>query len=302
MSEAAYRLGAQAQGERWPEPTQAEPLLRAVGLVKSYRQGAWPMRRRSLLRRGLDLLGRLRDGVDGIEVPVLLGVDLEVSRGEFLAIVGQSGSGKSTLLHLLGTLDQPDVGEVWFEGQRVDTLAPRARDRLRNRSIGFVFQLYHLLPELTVLENVVLPLYVRYGVLQYWRYRRVWMQHARELLERVGLEHRIDHKPRQLSGGEMQRAAIARALIGKPTLLLADEPTGNLDPSTGMEVLELLVALNREQGLTVVMVTHDRELAALADRCLRLHAGHLVPEPMLGRLAARGPLAAPMPNRPAAAP
>ncbi len=275
MSEAALRWQAVPSAPA----TAAEPLLRAIGLVKSYRQGAWPTRRRSLLRRGLDLLGRLRDGADGIEVPVLLGVDLEVQPGEFLCIVGQSGSGKSTLLHLLGTLDQPDTGEIWFEGRRIDRMPPRARDRLRNEAFGFVFQLYHLLPELTVLENVVLPLYVRYGLLQYWRYRRVWYQHARVLLERVGLEHRLHHKPRQLSGGEMQRAAIARALIADPTLLFADEPTGNLDPATGLEILELLLALNREQGLTVIMVTHDRELAALADRRLRLHAGRLVPEP-----------------------
>ncbi len=276
MSEPVLRFGTVGSESQTPG---TEPLLRAVGLVKSYRQGMWPTRRRSLLRRSLELLGRLRDGADGIEVPVLLGVDLEVQPGEFICIVGQSGSGKSTLLHLLGTLDEPDSGEIWFEGRRIDRLPPKARDRLRNRSFGFVFQLYHLLPELTVLENVVLPLYVRHGLLQYWRYRRLWFQHARALLERVGLDHRLYHKPPQLSGGEMQRAAIARALVAEPTLLFADEPTGNLDPSTGMEVLELLRSLNREQGLTVIMVTHDHELAALADRRLRLHSGRLTPEP-----------------------
>jgi len=252
-------------------------LLSARGLIKSYRQGAWPQRRRGLLGRALDLLGRLRDGQDGIEVPVLLGVDLDISPGEFVSIVGQSGSGKSTLLHLLGTLDDPDAGEIWFEGRRIDGLPAPERDRLRNHSFGFVFQFYHLLPELTVLENTLLPLYIRHGTKAAIRYRRMWRRRACEILDRVGLSHRVDHLPRQLSGGELQRTAIARALIGDPVLLFADEPTGNLDPATGDDVLDLLISLCREQGLSIIMVTHEQEIAARADRTLRLHAGQLVP-------------------------
>lgn len=271
-------------------------LLSARGLIKSYRQGAWPARRRGLLGRALDLLGRLRDGADGIEIPVLLGVDLDVFPGEFVSIVGQSGSGKSTLLHLLGTLDDPDAGEIWFEGRRIDRLPGRARDRLRNQAFGFVFQFYHLLPELTVLENTLLPLYVRHGVMASFRYGRAWRKRALQLLERVGLAHRINHKPRQLSGGELQRTAIARALVGDPVLLLADEPTGNLDPATGREVIQLLKSLNYEEGLTIVMVTHDQDIAGRADRCLRLQAGRLIPlGPTLqtGNRGATHPLTAP---------
>lgn len=252
-------------------------LLSVRGLIKSYRQGMWPARRRSLLGRALDLLGRLRDGGDGIEVPVLLGVDLDVLPGEYVCIVGQSGSGKSTLLHLIGTLDDPDAGEIWFEGRRIDGLPPRARDRLRNRAFGFVFQFYHLLPELTVLENTVLPLYVRHGAFAALRYGRIWRKRALQLLDRVGLSHRVHHKPRQLSGGELQRTAIARSLIGNPVLLLADEPTGNLDPATGTQVLRLLTDLNKEDGLTIIMVTHDHDIAARTDRCLKLHCGRLIP-------------------------
>jgi lipoprotein-releasing system ATP-binding protein len=164
-----------------------------------------------------------------IEVPVLRGVSLGVRPGEFLAIVGQSGSGKSTLLHLLGTLDGPDQGEIYYAGRRIDNLPTKARDVLRNTQFGMIFQFYHLLPELTTLENVLVPLMISHSVWSYLRHRRSHRTRAAELLEMVGLSHRLQHRPRELSGGEMQRAAIARALVAQPNLLLADEPTGNLD-------------------------------------------------------------------------
>lgn len=208
-----------------------------------------------------------------IEVPVLRGADLKVCPGEFLAIMGQSGSGKTTLLQLLGCLDVPDQGEIHFEGTRIDRLGARARDRLRNEQIGMIFQFYHLLPELSALENVLTPVMIRLGVWRYWCEARGHRERAKELLSLVGLAHRWHHRPRELSGGEMQRAAIARALMGGPRLLLADEPTGNLDQQTGREILALLRRLNREQGLTVVMVTHDPAIARQADRTVRLVGG-----------------------------
>ncbi len=228
----------------------APVLLSARQLVKSYRKGA-------------------------IEVPVLRGVDLEVRQGEFLSIVGQSGSGKSTLLHLLGTLDVPDGGEIYFEDQRIDNLPARSRDALRNQHIGLIFQFYHLLPELSTLENVLAPRMIANGVLRYWVNRRRHVQEAKEVLELVGLSHRLDHKPRELSGGEMQRAAIARALVARPRLLLADEPTGNLDQKIGREILALLQTLNESRNLTVVMVTHDQALARETDRIVRLAEGRV---------------------------
>lgn len=209
----------------------------------------------------------------GHEVPVLRGVDLEVQPGEMVAVVGQSGSGKSTLLHLLGVLDQADSGEIYFEGNRIDQLPSVSRDLLRNRYFGMIFQFYHLLPELTTLENVLAPVMIAEGVFSYWRKRKTYLQEATALLELVGLGHRLTHRPRELSGGEMQRAAIARALIAKPQLLLADEPTGNLDQQTGQGILQLLQSLNRERGLTIVMVTHDLAIARLADRIVRLAEG-----------------------------
>jgi lipoprotein-releasing system ATP-binding protein len=206
-------------------------------------------------------------------IPVLRGVDFSVHRGEFVAVVGQSGSGKSTLLHLLGTLDGPDAGEIHFEGNRVDNLPSTARDLLRNRYFGMIFQFYHLLPELTALENILAPRMIGDGVLRYWFNKRKHAAEARRLLELVGLDHRLNHKPKELSGGEMQRAAIARALIASPQLLLADEPTGNLDRQTGEEIMDLLRTLNRRENLTIVMVTHDNAIAALADRTVRLVEG-----------------------------
>ncbi len=210
-----------------------------------------------------------------VEVPVLRGVNLRIQPAEFTAIVGQSGSGKSTLLHLMGTLDAPDAGEIWFAGQRIDHLSSRAREGLRTRQFGMIFQFYHLLPELTTLENVLLPLMIETGVWGYWRQRRQRVERATELLELVGLSHRLKHKPRELSGGEMQRVAIARALVCEPTLLLADEPTGNLDRDTGSGVMETLCRLKETKRLTIVMVTHDANIAGLADRTVRLVEGRI---------------------------
>jgi len=224
--------------------------LQTINLHKSYRKGA-------------------------VEVPVLRGVSLSVRQAEFLAIVGQSGSGKSTLLHLLGTLDAPDDGEIHYAGQRIDDLPVRARDHLRNCRFGMIFQFYHLLPELTTLENVLTPLMIAHGAWSYFRHRSEHRARAEKLLEMVGLSHRLKHRPRELSGGEMQRAAIARALVAQPDLLLADEPTGNLDQATGQEIIQILRTLNRQQNLTIVMVTHDRAIADQADRIVRLANGRI---------------------------
>jgi lipoprotein-releasing system ATP-binding protein len=211
-----------------------------------------------------------------LKIPVLRGVDLEVREGEFLAIVGQSGSGKSTLLHLLATLDKPDQGSIHFGVHRIDNMPAASRDVLRNRYIGMVFQFYHLLPELTVLENVLMPAMIGDGIFGYLARRGKQRKAAREVLELVGLGHRLKHKPRELSGGEMQRTAIARALVSNPRILLADEPTGNLDKHTGEEIMEILRRLNREQNLTIVMVTHDSQIAAEADRIVTLIDGRVV--------------------------
>ncbi|MEC7564581.1 MAG: ABC transporter ATP-binding protein [Planctomycetota bacterium] len=208
-------------------------------------------------------------------IPVLRGVDFEVREGEFQAIVGSSGSGKSTLLHLLATLDQPDDGKIVFEGNRIDNLPPASRDILRNRYIGIVFQFYHLLPELNALENVLMPLMISQGFTRYMLSRRRNRRRAKELLEMVGLAHRLKHRPRELSGGEMQRVAIARSLIAEPRLLLADEPTGNLDRQSGGEIMEILRNLNRERQVTIMMVTHDASIAEQADRTIRLVEGRV---------------------------
>jgi len=210
-----------------------------------------------------------------VEVPVLRGLSVSVRRGEFLAIVGQSGSGKSTLLHLLGTLDQPDDGEIHFDGRRIDNLSSRGRDALRNKQFGMIFQFYHLLPELNTLQNVLAPLMIRHSVWGYWSRRKQFEAEAAELLETVGLSHRLKHKPCELSGGEMQRVAIARALITHPSLLLADEPTGNLDQENGQEIIKILRGLNERRHLTIVMVTHDLAIAETADRTIRLADGRV---------------------------
>ena len=210
-----------------------------------------------------------------VEIPVLNGASLHVNKGELLAIMGKSGSGKSTLLHVLATLDAPDAGAVFFDGQRIDNLPAGVRDSLRNQYIGMIFQFYHLLPEFTTLENVLAPLMIGDNILGYWRRRRQYRQMAVRMLELVGLGHRMKHKPRELSGGEMQRVAIARSLVNDPELLLADEPTGNLDNASGREILDLLVSLNRQRNLTIVMVTHDQAIADMADRVVRLTNGRV---------------------------
>ena len=204
---------------------------------------------------------------------VLRGVDFTLEKEGFLAVVGQSGSGKSTLLHVMGLLDAPDSGEVWINGRRIDNLPVREKDRLRNSSIGMVFQAYHLLPELTALENVLAPLLIRYGIFDWFTQRRAAQEKAEELLDRFGLSDRLHHRPRQLSGGEMQRVAIARALITDPQVLLADEPTGNLDEESGAGIIEALAELNRDKGLSIVLVTHDADIASQAGGIVRLAAG-----------------------------
>jgi lipoprotein-releasing system ATP-binding protein len=212
---------------------------------------------------------------DAVKVRVLQGLDLEVYPGEFLSVVGASGSGKSTLLHLLGTLDAPDHGEIRLQGERIDNLPAERRDLLRNQTFGFIFQFYHLLPELDTLENVLMPQMIAHSVAGWlWNGRRL-RREAAELLERVGLGRRLHHRPRELSGGEMQRAAIARALVNRPRILLADEPTGNLDAGTGADIVRLLRDLNRADGLTIIMVTHNLEIAAETDRLVRLTSGQI---------------------------
>jgi lipoprotein-releasing system ATP-binding protein len=233
----------------------AASLLAARDLVKSYRRHR-------------------------LVVPVLRGLNLDVAPGEFVSVVGASGSGKSTLLHLLGGLDRPDAGQIWFEGQRVDQASSAWRDRYRNQTVGFIFQFYHLLPELTLLQNVAMPLMVRHSLWGWWRQRHASLRAAEALIERVGLAHRKKHRPRELSGGEMQRAAIARALVARPRLLLADEPTGNLDTAAGNEVIRLLGDLNRQEGLTIIMVTHNMEIAARADRVVKMAEGHIEASPL----------------------
>jgi lipoprotein-releasing system ATP-binding protein len=214
-------------------------------------------------------------------VRVLSGVNLEVRTGEFVCVTGASGSGKSTLLHLLGTLDRPDTGSVKLDCRRIDDLPSRERDLHRNRTFGFIFQFYHLLPELNALENVMVPAMVGSTIRGWFRTRREAKKRAAEILDRVGLSHRLRHRPRELSGGEMQRTAIARALITRPRLLLADEPTGNLDAENGASVVKLLHDLNREDNLTIVMVTHNNELAAGTSRTVRLVGGR-IDQPRIG--------------------
>ena len=223
-----------------------EPLLSARGLKKTYVVG----------KRTLE---------------VLRGVDVDIARGDFVALRGASGTGKSTLLHLIGGLDTPNAGEIFFAGQNVSRFSEGELTRFRNRRVGFVFQAYHLLPELTALENVCLPA----------RIARISTSNAAkragELLARVGLQDRLDHKPSELSGGEQQRVAIARALINEPVLLLADEPTGNLDSKTGGEIMELLQSLRTEKQMTLVIATHDAKVAAASPRVIQLVDGMIQP-------------------------
>jgi lipoprotein-releasing system ATP-binding protein len=236
--------------QRAPEPSNCPVQIGCRGLFKSYRKGT-------------------------LGIPVLQGIDLDVRQGEFVAIIGQSGCGKSTLLHLLGTLDQPDAGTVQFEGNRIDNLPSRARDILRNRHFGMIFQFYHLLPELTALENILAPALIAESVLTYWMRRGAHRKRAYELMDLLGIAHRAKHKPSEMSGGEMQRAAIGRALLSRPKVLLADEPTGNLDRATGEQIMQSLRDLNQRENLTIVMVTHDPWIAGQADRTVKLSEGRI---------------------------
>ncbi|MBK8100762.1 MAG: ABC transporter ATP-binding protein [Planctomycetes bacterium] len=227
------------------------PVLAAEGLHKSYR------------------LGRT-------EIPVLKGVDLQVLPGEMVALLGMSGAGKSTLLHLLGLLDVPTGGAVRYDGAATTGLSAAARARLRHRHVGFVFQFYHLIPELTALQNVLLGKMMHRSVLQYLGERRQVKQQAIDLLTQVGLAQRLRHRPAELSGGERQRVAIARALMTAPRVILADEPTGNLDSATAEGVIELLFQINQERGIAFVIVTHNEDIAARCHRTVRLRDGRVV--------------------------
>ena len=223
-----------------------------------------------------DLCKTYQNGAGSLHV--LKGVSLTIADGECVAITGPSGAGKSTLLHLLAGLDVPSSGEVRWDGRLLSMMNDRERARLRNHAIGVVFQFYHLLPELSALENVMLP-----ALMNGHKPRRDLKALALGCLERVGLKDRSAHKPSQLSGGELQRVAIARALINQPKVIFCDEPTGNLDSQTGHTVAQLLVTLHRQQGVSLVLVTHEHELAQLADRWLILRDGQFAPESFIER-------------------
>jgi len=229
--------------------SQKEVLLQTRRLYKSYRMGA-------------------------AKLSVLKGVDLTVRQGQFIAIVGASGSGKSTLLHILGALDRPDKGVVHFRGRDLNRTSAGQLNKFRNEMVGFVFQFYHLLDELNVLENVCLPAMVSRSIIGWLAGRKAAKRRALQLLDNLGLADRAKHKPYQLSGGERQRTALARALMNKPTLLLADEPTGNLDSAAGNGILRIFEDVHKA-GQTIVMVTHDQKIAGRAQRIIRLEDGKI---------------------------
>lgn len=231
----------------------SETILEASGLVKRYTMG-------------------------GDRLEVLRGVNLHVGKGESVAIVGSSGAGKSTLLHLLGLLDRPSEGEVRFKGAAVSDCRASERARIRRHHLGFVFQFYHLIHELTALENVLLPRMMDRSTLAWWKVRAAEKERARSVLSLLGLDQRLRHRPSQLSGGERQRVAIARALVSDPEVLLCDEPTGNLDERTAAEIVDVLFDLKESSGKTMILVTHDVSLARRADRTLVLHAGRIESE------------------------
>jgi len=247
MAGSNLKAGRNFAGE--PVMSRDDLILETEGIHKSYRMGA-------------------------TEVKVLKGVNLAVKRGEFLAIVGASGSGKSTLLHILGALDTPDKGIVRFEGRDLSRQSARELNRFRNKMVGFIFQFYHLLDELNVLENVFLPAMASKSMLGWLACRRRAKNRAKDLLAELGLLERANHKPYQLSGGERQRVAIGRALMNEPRLLLADEPTGNLDSATGNGIIEIFEKLNRA-GQTIIMVTHDERIARRAGRIITLADGKI---------------------------
>jgi len=230
----------------------ATTVLQATGLHRTYRMGR-------------------------VEVPVLRGVDLQVQEGEWLCVLGSSGSGKSTLLHQLGDLDRPDRGQIAWRGRMLSEMRRRERETYRNRAIGFVFQSYHLMPELNVLENVMVASMVGHDPFAWGSMRAEASARAEELLDAFGLGHRFEHRPAELSGGERQRVAMARALVNGPDVVLADEPTGNLDTKTGDGILDVLAERHR-LGLSMVMVTHDPTIAARADRVVKMVDGMVVEE------------------------
>jgi ABC-type lipoprotein export system ATPase subunit len=211
-----------------------------------------------------------------VDVKVLKGVSLSIARGEMVALMGVSGSGKTTLMNLLGCLDRPSSGNYWLDGQQIDTMTPDQRAMIRNQKIGFVFQNFNLLARTTALENVMMPLSYTAQQLS----EREWQRRAEVLLGRVGLGDRLDHEPSQLSGGQQQRVAIARALVNNPPLVLADEPTGALDSKTSEEILQLFQRLNVEEGITIILVTHDANVAAHARRIIRIKDGLIEGETM----------------------
>lgn len=219
-----------------------------------------------------------------VDVPVLRGVSLEIERGEMVALMGASGSGKSTLMNLLGCLDRPTSGRYWLDGEEISTLSPDRLARLRGSKLGFVFQNFNLLPRTSALEQVLLPL--EYSPRRESHQAR--RQRCRMLLERVGLGERLDHEPSQMSGGQQQRVAIARALVNEPSVLLADEPTGNLDSRTSKDVLRLFQQLNAEQGITVILVTHDAGVAGYARRTIHVSDGMIADGVYAAQAAAAG--------------